>query len=73
MSKKEEKVNHPKHYNPGKIEVIDAIEDWGLNFSAGNVVKYIVRSCSKGKKKENVKEDLKKAAWYISRLLDNSE
>ena len=36
-----EAVNHPPHYNQGKIEVIDAIEDWGLDFNAGNVVKYI--------------------------------
>ena len=29
-------VNHPSHYNTGKIEVIDAIEDWGLGFALGN-------------------------------------
>lgn len=28
-------VNHPAHYNTGNIEVIDAIEDWGLGFSLG--------------------------------------
>ena len=38
-----EKVNHPKHYNVGKIEVIDAIQDWELDFCLGNVVKYIAR------------------------------
>ena len=27
-----EQVNHPKHYNNGKIEAIDVIEDWKLNF-----------------------------------------
>jgi hypothetical protein len=36
-----EAVNHPSHYNMGKIEVIDAIEDWKLGFHAGNVVKYV--------------------------------
>ena len=38
-----EQVNHPSHYNSGKIEAIDVIEDWGLNFSLGCVVKYICR------------------------------
>jgi len=31
-----EVVNHPAHYNVGKIEVIDAIEDWQLGFHLGN-------------------------------------
>ena len=61
-------VNHPSHYTYGKIEVIDAIEDWGLNFHRGNAVKYIARA---GKKKyENEIEDLKKAAWYINREIE---
>lgn len=54
-------VNHPSHYNVGKIEVIDAIEDWNLNFNLGNAVKYIARADHKG---EPV-EDLEKALWYI--------
>tara|TARA_R110000824_G_scaffold362655_1_gene550621 strand:- start:3082 stop:3585 length:504 start_codon:yes stop_codon:yes gene_type:complete len=60
-------VNHPLHYNTGKIEVIDAIEDWKLGFHDGNVIKYIVRANSKG----NRERDLQKALWYIQRLLDN--
>lgn len=56
-------VQHPAHYNVGKIEVIDAIEDWGLNFSLGNAVKYIARADHKGKPIE----DLQKARWYIER------
>ena len=61
----EEKVNHPAYYNTGSIEVIDAIDDWGLDFSAGNVVKYVVRAAHKN----NQQEDLEKAMWYIQRLL----
>lgn len=61
-------VNHPKHYNPGKIEVIDVIEDWSLDFAAGNVVKYIARA---GMKKSDKKKDLQKALWYIQRMLNN--
>tara|TARA_R110000824_G_scaffold222785_1_gene410555 strand:+ start:5712 stop:6281 length:570 start_codon:yes stop_codon:yes gene_type:complete len=67
MKKKTEMVNHPKHYNPGKIEVITAIEDWGLDFNEGNVIKYIVRA----KQKNNRKQDLEKALWYINRMIVN--
>lgn len=63
-----EKVDHPDHYNVGKIEVIDAIEDWGLDFCLGNVVKYISRAGHKDPNK--VVEDLKKAAWYLQRKID---
>jgi len=59
------KVNHPSHYNKGKIEVIDAIEDWELNFSRGNAVKYVARAGLKDKDTEI--EDLQKALWYIER------
>lgn len=46
-------VNSPKHYNQGNIEVIDAIEDWGLDFNLGNVIKYVARA----KYKDNELED----------------
>ena len=59
-------VEHPVHYNSGKIEVIDAIEDWKLNFNRGNVVKYVARA---GKKSDEI-EDLKKAEFYIKREIE---
>jgi hypothetical protein len=62
-------VHHPTHYggkdNP--YESIKVIEDWGLNFNLGNAVKYI----SRAGKKQNKKEDLEKAYWYINRELQN--
>jgi len=58
-------VNHPKHYTFGRIEVLDAIEDWRLGFHAGNVVKYVVRAKHKGKELE----DLRKARVYLDRLI----
>lgn len=61
----EESVNHPKHYNTGKFEVIDVIEDWKLGFNLGNAVKYIARAGKKNPEKEL--EDLEKAAWYLNR------
>lgn len=54
-------VNHPDYYNRGKIEVIDFIDDQGLNFSLGNAVKYI---CRAGYKNDEV-EDLEKAVFYL--------
>lgn len=66
MSK--EMVNHPSHYNQGKYEVIDVIEDWKLDFCLGNAIKYIARA----EYKENKIEDLKKAIWYINREIEES-
>lgn len=66
---KVETVNHPNHYNHGKYEVIDVIEDWNLDFSLGNAIKYIAR-CNY---KENKIEDLKKAVWYIQHEIDKDE
>lgn len=64
-----EAVNHPPHYNTGNIEVIDAIDDWGLDFNAGNVVKYVARH----QHKADPLEDLKKARWYLDRLIERIE
>lgn len=64
-----ETVNHPSHYNQGKIEVIDFIEDQGLGFHDGNALKYICRHRHKGKPIE----DIKKAMWYLERLLKELE
>lgn len=70
-------INHPQHYTLGKIEVIDFIEDKGLNFNLGNVVKYVARA---GHKKSSGKsmdakalEDLKKAQWYLNREIATRE
>jgi len=61
-------VTHPSHYNSGKIEVIEAIEDWALNFHRGNAVKYTARAGKKDPSKEV--EDLKKAVWYLEREIE---
>lgn len=58
-------IDHPKHYNTGDFEVIDIIEDSGLGFHLGNVVKYVLR-CNH---KDNKIEDLKKAMWYLERYI----
>jgi len=58
-------VDHPAHYNQGKHEPIDVIEDWKLDFHLGNVIKYIARSEHKG----NQLKDLEKAMWYLDRKI----
>ena len=62
-----EEIDHPAHYNVGNIEVIDAIEDWGLGFHLGNAVKHIARAGRKDPAK--TEEDLRKAVWYIERFI----
>ena len=64
-------INHPEYYTKGRIETWDFIKDKGLNFDRGNAVKYIVRAGDKDPKKEI--EDLKKAQWYLNRLIQISE
>lgn len=69
-----EAVNHPSHYQQGDMEVIDVIEAFTQEcnaseaFYVGNVIKYICRF-----KKKNGLEDLKKARWYLDKLIDNYE
>ena len=67
---KEDMVNHPPHYNQGGMEVIDVIEagigDQGfVGYLLGNILKYLLRFKHKGKPVE----DLKKARWYLDRLI----
>jgi len=65
-------VDHPSHYggeaNP--YEAIKVIEAWSLDFSLGNVIKYISRA---GRKSPGLMEDLKKARWYLDRYISNLE
>jgi hypothetical protein len=59
-------INHPQHYTSREIEPIDVIENWELGFHLGNVVKYIARANYKG----TYLDDLRKARWYLDRLID---
>lgn len=68
-------VNHPAHYTAGGIECIDAItaalECHGnpvAAFLTGQVLKYMWRWPMKGGR-----EDLRKARWYLDRLLDEGD
>ena len=65
-------VNHPPHYQSSNgLEVIDVIEAFTEDLKGmeavytANIIKYICRW-----KKKNGIEDLKKARWYLSNLID---
>jgi len=64
-----ESVDHPDHYQGQGIEVIDIIDSFELDFYRGNIIKYILRE----DKKKNELEDLKKAKWYIDKLIQKME
>ena len=62
-------VNHPNHYETGKFECIDVMEealgrDVVKGFCIGNAFKYLYRA-----KRKNGLEDLKKAQWYLNRVI----
>jgi len=68
---KKDMVNSPEHYTQGNIECIDAIAEVVKHLDGmeamctGNAIKYLWRWRHK-----NGVEDLKKAQWYIQRMID---
>ena len=60
-------INHPSHYTSAPMEVIDAIEGLQLPYHESNILKYIARWKHKGGV-----DDLRKAKWYLERLIDNN-
>ena len=65
---------NPSHYKQGDVECIDAIKaattDGFTGYLTGNILKYVWRW-----KLKNGIEDLRKARWYLDRLigeLDNA-
>lgn len=68
-------VNHPPHYQTSSgLETIDVIEAFTEDLTGaeatntGNVLKYMCRW-----KNKNGLEDLKKARWYLNRLIEYVE
>lgn len=56
------------HYKraPQNMQPWDIIDAWGLDFYAGNVLKYILRAKHKGGV-----EDLQKARHYLDKMIDD--
>ena len=67
-------VNHPSHYTQGGVECIDAITAATVNKTGieavctANIIKYLWRYEAK-----NGLEDVKKAQWYLNRLIAEME
>jgi hypothetical protein len=65
-------VNSPDHYTEGSMEAINVMEakltqEQYQGYLQGSVMKYLLRSNYKGKRDE----DLKKAQWYLNKLVEN--
>jgi hypothetical protein len=75
IEKKSDIVNHPSHYANASVECIDAIEasmtgEQMAGYLRGNVQKYVFRAYSKH---PTPLVDLKKAQWYLNRLIETEE
>ena len=74
MKTEQNSVNHPRHYNIGSIECIDAMisafgKDEVISFCKLNAFKYIWRSVHK----DDTIEDIKKAIWYLNKYVELME
>ena len=72
LREEQDAVNKPPHYNQAGVECIEAIEaatDNGFEYYLqGNIIKYLWRYRNK-----NGIEDLKKAQWYLNKLIKIKE
>lgn len=70
---KDDPVDHPSHYTRGSIECADAIESagYGMGFYRGSAIKYLWRAGKKQAADEC--EDLRKAAWYVTREIERMQ
>ena len=68
-----ESVDSPQHYLQGKIECIEVIRsalgDGFADYCRGNVIKYVWRY----KLKSDPATDLRKARWYLDRMIEEVE
>jgi hypothetical protein len=69
-----DRVNHPLHYTQGKVECIDALQSLttGLEGYEGYLVASSVKYLWRWKSKNGL-EDLKKAKWFLERLVAHVE
>ena len=66
-------VNHPSHYESGKFECIEVMEETQgkeavMHFCICNAFKYLYRH-----NRKNGIEDVKKAKWYIDKYIELAE
>ena len=74
MSREQDKIN-PSYYRKN-IEVTDFIIEYDMNFLEGNKLDYfqgnIIKYVTRYKDKNGI-EDLKKAKWYLDKLIKQKE
>lgn len=56
------------HYSKRTIQPWDIIDEYGLNYYEGNVIKYVLRHRDK-----NGIEDLRKASHYLEKIISDME
>ena len=56
------------HYRTTKIQALSVIDDWGLDFVSGSILKYLQRQEHKGQ----AEEDRYKVLWYAAYLVTRS-
>lgn len=66
-------VNHPSHYESGKFECIEVMEETQgkeavMDFCICNAFKYLYRH-----NRKNGIEDIKKAKWYLDKYIELSK
>jgi len=67
-------INQPPHYNINwkgeqTIQTYDYIRSWKMDYPESNIVKYVTRHPYKGQSLR----DLKKARWYLNKLIQEVE
>ena len=67
-----DQINHPPHYQQGRVEAIEVIEDVVssapepvVGFLVGSALKYLLRAWHK----HNAKQVLQKAELYLNRAI----
>lgn len=71
---KEKEIEDPRHYNINwkgeqTIQTYEYINSWQMGYAEGNIIKYV----SRHKYKDNPLKDLKKARWYLNKLIAELE
>ena len=74
LKKAADEIHHPPHYNINwkgaqAIETYVYIRSWQMDYPESNIIKYVTRHPYKGKSLQ----DLKKARWYLDRLIEEVE
>tara|TARA_R100000315_G_scaffold53445_1_gene27200 strand:+ start:8197 stop:8403 length:207 start_codon:yes stop_codon:yes gene_type:complete len=64
--KNKDNIN-PNYYKEG-IQVTDFILSYNMEWCEGNIIKYVTRY-----KAKNGLEDLKKAKWYLEKLIEKTK